>query len=156
MLEVHLEFSFTYIAHSLATEHLFGYYLGPNCNPLLAGELQHSPVFLAPLFSLYSPESLFLPSTSPALQTPFLFAEHKRPLYEGALAPSTNHTLPSYTHGLFPRLQISSSHGSLPWTTYLKLKLSGGTPCPPLLLYFSPDHIIPHYTQFCLLSHPIS
>lgn len=92
---------------------------------------------------------------TPAALTPFSFTDHRSPLYQGVLAPSTNHTLPRYSHGLLPRLQILSSHSSLPWTNYLILKLSGGIPHPPLLLSFSPDHIIPH-TQFCLLSHPIS
>lgn len=67
----------------------------------------------------------------------------------------TNHVLSTYSHSLFPRLQIFSFHGSLPWTSYLKLKLPASTLCPVLLLYFSPNHILPHYTQFCL-SLPIS
>lgn len=103
------------------------------------------------VFSLQHSVFLALPSTLSKLQLPW---HHFHSLTTGAL--STKEPYPKISRGLFPRLQIPSSHGSLPWTTYLILKLSGGIPHPPLLLSFSPDHIIPHYTQFCLLSHPIS
>lgn len=118
----------------------------------LTGELQQSPVFLAPLFSLLLCLQPHLNSSCP--DTIFIHWPQEPSLPRSLSTFYQSHS-PRYSHGLLPRLQILSSHGSLPWTNYLILKLSWGIPHPPLA-FFSPDHIIPHYAQFSLLSHPIS
>lgn len=155
MLRVNLEFSFKCIAYSSAS------FVGllstlAATSKSQSTRLENCSSLLFFLLHCFLSCSAFNLIWTPAALTPFSFTDHRSPPYQGVLASSTNHILPRYSNGLLPRLQILSSHGSLPWTNYLILKLSGGIPHPPLLLSFSPDHIIPHYTQFCFLSHPIS
>ena len=135
MLRVNLEFSFKCIAYSSASfVRLLDTLSAISKSQSTWLENWSSLLFF--LLHCFLSCSAFNLIWTPAALTPFSFTDHRSPLYQGVLVPSTNHTLPRYSHGLLPRLQILSSHGSLPWTNYLMLKLSWGIPHPPLLLFF--------------------
>lgn len=128
-----LEWILTFLSHPLhICQHNLSDYWAPPC--LLPRSKSQSPLGWTVTSLLFSCSTVFTVQHSelcsifsllhtPAALASLPFAEHRRPLSTGTLAggPSTNHTLPSYSHGLYPSLQISSSHGSLPWTTCLKL-----------------------------------